>query len=231
MKALEESNRELARGARPTPRRANRAKSDFLANMSHEIRTPLNGVIGDARSGAADRSQPRPTRVPRGRRGTRPRRCCSIINDILDFSKIEAGKLALDRGALRPPRRPWPTSVALDRDAGAREGPGADACSVRPRRAGDRRGRPGAGAAGADQPGRQRDQVHGSRARSRCASSASEADAAGSGGVDQRGGTARHGRATPASASRPRSSRLHLRGVHARRTPRPRGATAAPGWA
>ena len=91
-----------------------------------------------------------------------------IINDILDFSKIEAGKLDLDAVdfSLRTMLDETLKPLALD---GAPEGLELTARrrAGRARRAGRR---PAPAAAGARQPGRQRDQVHRTRARSSSAS-------------------------------------------------------------
>ena len=208
------------------PRRAleaSRAKSEFLANMSHEIRTPMNGIIGMTRAGARHRP----------RRASSANTCetvqdvgrislLAIINDILDFSKIEAGKLELETVAFtlrdvlsRQTLRP------AGRRGGRRRGWSSSATS-RPTCPRSRRRRPGAPAAGARQPGRQRRQVHRARRRParRCARRTR-----GTTGVMLRLSVS----ATRASASPPRSTRRS-----SRRSPRPtarrRGGTAAPVW-
>ena len=206
--------------ARDVAEAATRAKSEFLA---HEPRDPH-----------ADERRARDGRAAAGHRRSTPQqreyaetdaRCpaqalLTIINDILDFSKIEAGKLELETSRLRPARHgrrrhaacwpPGPRRKGLELDSAI--DPDVPARAAR---------RSGPAAPGAAQPRRQRDQVHRARAAVRG-----------------------RGAATRADARRPRALRFEVQrhrhrhsaggagaavpGVHARRTARPRGGTAAP---
>ena len=144
----------------------------------------------------------------------------TVINDILDFSKIEAGKLELEH---------VPFGLRTDggrrrcgRCRSARTQKGLELlCRVAPDVPGRSRRRPGPPAPGPRQPGRQRDQVHRARrgGRSTC-----ELERRSPGDV----GLALPASATPASASRPRSSATSSRRSR-RPTARRRAGTAAPG--
>ena len=173
---------------------ASRAKSQFLANMSHEIRTPMNGVLGMTELLLDDRavrraapSSPRPS----ARSGEA---LLAIINDILDFSKIEAGKLELEPARLRPARAGRGRVRAARRRAPHGEGPRARV-AIDPDVPRHASRRPGAAAAGARQPARQRRQVHRhGRGRRRRATWSTRAATAPT--------LALRGAPTPASASR-----------------------------
>ena len=130
------------------------AKSRFLAVMSHELRTPLNGIIGMGVAVRAHRSR-REQRDMLATMRHSARALLGIINDMLDISKLEAGKVAaIESFELH---EVW-TASSPCAAAGRGQEPGADAAH---RSGGLRLSRHAAAAApGADQPRRQRDQIH-----------------------------------------------------------------------
>ena len=153
---------------------ATQAKTDFLANMSHEIRTPMNAILGMTDLALQTRPDAAAARLP-GQDRVGGQHLLGIINDILDFSKIEAGKLALRADRLRPRRRAATDCADLLGRARAGQGPGA---AVRRRADVPRElvGDPLRLRPGADQPGRQRHQVHRARRGRSCASRVQERD-------------------------------------------------------
>ena len=131
--------------------------------MSHEIRTPLTAVLGYAEILADEAPDDLRDYADSIRRGGE--RLLATLNSVLDLAQIEGGTYAIRREPIDVLAEAREACDALRPLAAAK----GVALSVqrrrrrRPRRLRGHRAR-------AEQPGRQRDQVHGRRARSRCAS-------------------------------------------------------------
>ena len=146
--------------AREAAIEASRLKSEFLANMSHEIRTPMNGVIGMTRPRARHALEPRERATTCTTVRSSASRCSAIVNDILDFSKIEAGQARARRDAASTSARSSDDVLAAARAARRREGTARSRPRSRPTVPDAARRRSGPSPPGADQPRRQRRQVH-----------------------------------------------------------------------
>ncbi len=170
---LTERNRveaELIR-AKVAAEKASEAKSQFLANMSHELRTPLNSLLILARLLAdnaggnlsAKQVQFAQTIYDSGMD------LLSLINDLLDLAKIEAGALTaltLAPARLEELREDLERSFRqVAHDKGLQFAITLDPAAppVHPHR-------PAAPEAGAEEPARQRVQVHQAGQRQRCTS-------------------------------------------------------------
>ena len=213
-----EMRRELER-TRRAAEEANAAKSLFLANMSHEVRTPLTSVLGAAEMLAEAGIDPdQAALVAIVQRSAE--KLHRLVNDILDVSRLEAGRLEVEEDADEPPGRRGRrhhVGRAARAPRGAHlhlvAGPGPAASGVRRR---------DAHLPGADEPDRQRPEVHRAGRGRLTVEVAARLEHIGGRAVHRRGLRDRHRRG-PARA--PCSSRSR------RSTRRPPASTAAPGSA
>ena len=209
------------RAAKEAAEAASRAKSEFLANMSHEIRTPMNGIIGHDRarcwtpsSTPEQREYLEMVKIVRRRAARRS----STTSSTSPRSRPASSSWTSAASRLRRPLDDTLEALAFRAHQKGLELAVDIAADVPDALVGD----PGRLRQVADEPGRQRDQVHRAGRGRRSASSAEAED-------DRYGAAARRGHATPASASPPTSRRASSR-RSSRPTPRRRAATAARGW-
>ncbi|QTN30399.1 response regulator [Rhodoferax sp. AJA081-3] len=135
---------------------ASRSKSQFVANMSHEIRTPMNAILGMLKLLHNTELSTRQLDYATKAEGA-AKSLLGLLNDVLDFSKIEAGKMALDPQPFRMDRLLRDLSVILSANVGSK--PVEVLFDIDPALPTSWWGCH-APATGADQPGRQRHQVH-----------------------------------------------------------------------
>jgi PAS domain S-box-containing protein len=184
---------------------ASAAKDIFVANMSHELRTPMNAVLGMAHllsTTGLSQEQARYLEMIRASGQS----LLGILNDILDYSKMTAGKIEIHPVRFHLDEVLHSLASIMSVSVGDKN---LELCmgvelDVPRMLAGD----DAAPAAGADQPGRQRDQVH--RARRGGGVAARAAAPAGGGAPADLGARHRH-------RHRRRRPAAHLRGLRAGR--------------
>ena len=207
-----------------------RYKSEFLANMSHELRTPLNSLLilakllADNKETNLSDKQVEYAKTIYASGGD----LLTLINEILDLSKVEAGKMQVEPrdigfASIKEFVERSFKPVADDKSAGVRR-------RARGRAAVGGAHRSAAPAAGAEEPPRQRLQVH----RAGLGRPAHRRGRAGDGSLHARGAR-RAGAPSPSASSTaasasPRTSSGSSSRRSSRRTARRRASTAAPGW-
>ncbi len=153
---LKQTERELIE-AREAALAASQAKSEFLSSMSHEIRTPMNAILGMADL-IGETKLGREQRKYLDIMTNNGNALVHLINDILDLAKIESGRLRLDESEfdLEELVEQLAETLRLRAHEKGLESGGADPArgAIGPDR------RSAQAAAGADQSGRQRAQVH-----------------------------------------------------------------------
>ncbi len=138
-------------------RAANQAKDEFLAMLGHELRNPL-GTLTNAVAVLERLPGDDTMRHVVAIIGRQTGHLGRLVDDLLDVARVTSGKIELQR-------RPVELHALASRciDALAQAGRTTRHTVVLEGAAGARGRRPGAARAGAEQPARQRDQVHARR--------------------------------------------------------------------
>ena len=111
----------FAAGARYSPQRASKAKTDFLSNMSHDIHTPM-GTPSSAFTTLMKNELHQPEKLAEhlDKLETSGQLLLGIINNILDMSRIESGKTTLNVEKMNLPQQVSQLDSIIRQQAGQR---------------------------------------------------------------------------------------------------------------